>query len=645
MKRIAKRSAIFTLIIFSCTLSSSAQNFTPFAELTMDEVQLKQCSFDPEANAVVLLHEAHSDYDESYHLVTKHHVRIKILKEKGLSNADVSIPFWRKDGFEEVVVTNAATISIDGMGKIEQVKVGQRSIFTKKINERIGEVVFSFPSVKVGDVLEYEFQSIMKHYGGLEDWYFQEERPVMVSKYTLVIVPNTEFTYSVIKRPDFAVVVTPNAATNSVYFEMKNIPGLGNEPYMDSRKDYLQKVFFQLSAYGRGDGFSSKYMTSWDEVNREMLKNSDFGGMIGKSIPGTDEFINSIKTKGTELEKMNAVYNYVRSNINWNGGSTKYAGDGLKNAWQKKSGTSAEINFILLNLLRAAGLQADPVMVSERWHGKVDTNYPFVDQFNSTVAGVTINGTVYYLDARNKFTPAHIIPNNILNTKGFWVNKKTGGLVNIVNDSLRYGESIFNTLTVNADGSVDGKVQVISEGYARVEKLEDYMDNKSSFVEHNFKKISLAAEIKNFEVFNTENDSFPFKQQCDFTSKLSGTGDYIMVPLNLFSGFIKNPFTGSNRFSNVNFGYKRSVYIATNISLPAGFVVDALPRGVRLMSEEKDILMNRLVEYNKEGNTVNVGIRIDFSKSLYDAFEYPMLQAFYIKMFEYLDEPLLLKKK
>jgi hypothetical protein len=414
---------------------------------------------------------------------------------------------------------------------------------------------------------------------------------------------------------------------------------------MDSRKDYLQKVLFQLSAYGKGDGFSNKYMTSWEEVNRELIRNSDFGGMIGKSIAGTELFIKDVITRSSELEKMTMVYNYVRSNINWNGGNSKFAPDGLKGAWQKKSGTAAEINFILLNLLKAAGLQADPLLVSERWHGRVDTKLPFIDQFNVMIVSLKINGTSYYLDARNKFTPAHIIPNSILNTTAFLVNKKSGSLVNISNESLGYKETVFTKLKITADGAVEGSTNVGSAEYARVKKQQQYSEDKSDFLNDNFKDAKLAVEIKKFDLKNADNDSLDFIQTCDFTSKLGTTGDYSFIPLNLFSGFTQNPFVRNERFSNVNFGYKRFVNVITEITLPKEFMVEGLPKSIQLTNPEKDIMMSRTIEYNKEEQKISAIIRIEFSKSLYMAEDYPVLQAFYKKMFEYLDEPVLLKKQ
>lgn len=95
-----------------------------------------------------------------------------------------------------------------------------------------------------------------------------------------------------------------------------------------------------------------------------------------------------VKLSPSPEDKMKAIFNYVRSNMVWSGLYTKYAMEGVKDAWQKKSGSSGDINLLLVNLLNEASLEAYPMLVSERFQGKVNAGYPFIDQFNSVFAYV-----------------------------------------------------------------------------------------------------------------------------------------------------------------------------------------------------------------------------------------------------------------
>ncbi len=648
-----KRACLLSFLAFSTVLFQHvfAQSIlTPIGEFSNEEIQLTKCSFDTEANAVILMHEAVSNYDDYYHLITTHHIRIKVLNEKGIKEGNITIPFWSKDDFEDITIQKAITFNFEN-GSLVATPVSRKDIFTNKRNDRYSTVSFAFPAVKAGCILDFQYESNMRHYGGLDTWEFQDRLPVVTSKYDLSIRPNLEFSYVLHKRPDFKAIVKQNSSTGSIYFEMNNIPALDYEPYIDSRKDYLQHVEFQLSglnttsgAYG-GSTSTTKYMNTWEAVSRELLNISEFGGVIGKSIPGTDEFVQKLKTLGSDQAKMKMAYDFVVSNMTWNHIYSKYASDGLKKAWEKKTGTSAEINFILINLLKQGGLDVSPAIVSERWHGKVNPAYTFVDQFDNVVACVKVGEQTYYLNATEKYTPAFYTPYELLNTRALVIGKKTKELSDIKNESLIYNELVVNKVIINIDGTVTGNTDVQSAGYARVEKLKQFMDNEKEFIRNHYNDEELLPVVTKFTTEGVNNDSSAFIQHCDFTGKLSLAGDFYFVPLNLFSGFDKNPFLRDKRFSNINFGYKRTVKIINMISLPDGFIVEELPKAIRLSAEQKDIEMTRAVEYNKEDKEVNSVITITFSKSLYEVDEYPVLQAFYKRLFEFIREPLLLKKK
>lgn len=130
----------FTLIAACWLFANSlltAQEFPDFGIINNEERDLKQCTFDKDANAVVLLHEAFSDYDDQHQLITVHHIKIKILKEKGIESANVSIPFYRSNDFEQITMVEGMTINMVDNNPV-QTKLDRKSIYTKKTNERWG---------------------------------------------------------------------------------------------------------------------------------------------------------------------------------------------------------------------------------------------------------------------------------------------------------------------------------------------------------------------------------------------------------------------------------------------------------------------------------------------------------------------------
>jgi hypothetical protein len=643
--RVAGRSWLLLLLFVSCCLGAKAQTeFETWGKISDEERILKECSFDIEADAVVLIDEAETIHTEEHEFITYRHIRIKILKEKGIDEANISIPYYAKDERESVDDIQGFAFNIDASGNRVTLSLEKKSIFTEQSNQLWHRKKFTFPGVRAGSIVEYKYKVTQKGYYYLDDWDFQTELPVVVSKYNLSIPPNSEFAYMVHKSDQLQVTVKPDARNGQIYFEMNNVPGLRDEPYMDARRDYLQRVTFQLSAYNN-TGFSrQKYMTSWDEVTKELMTNPSFGSQIGKDLSGTDGFINDMKALSSPKEKMRRVYNYVRNYMGWNniyGFSTM---EGVKTAWSKKSGNVADVNMILLNLLKEAGLEAYPLLVSERPHGKVSVQYPFVDQFNAMYAVVVINDKKYYLDATDQFAQPEMVPLTVLNTTGFIVNRKNGGIITIADESLQYKESIVNTLQIGADNTIKGVAFLTSLNYARLQRLRSYKRNSEKYME-SLCKSGPSIVIDSFSLKNQEVDSLPLQQYIQFKGKATATGDYIFVPVNLFSGFETNPFIATRRFSDINFGYGQEVNFNTYVDVPEGYAPDVLPKSIKLVNADKTVTFVREIFYDAGANKVLARISVQLKKSLYGVDEYEELKEFYKKMFDLLNEQIVFKKK
>lgn len=632
------------LLLLGSTTAWAQPEFETWGQLTNEERAMKECPFDKEANAIVLIDEAVSDYDDDRRLITYRHIRIKILKEKGLEYANVAIPYYVRNDFETIDDIEAMAFNFDASGNQTIQHLERKGIFTESSNEVVHRKKFTFPGVKPGSIIEYKYRSTMKHYGGLDDWQFQQELPVVLSKYNLGIPPNTEFAYMVHKSDQLPITIKPDNRNGKIYFEMSNIAGLRDEPYMDARKDYLQRVTFQLSAFNNSGFGRQKYMTSWDEVTRELNTASYFGAQIGKNLSGTEDFIAQMKALPSPLERMKRIYNYVRNYINWNGYNGYGTIDGVKTAWSKKTGNITEVNMILLNLLMESGLEAYPMLVSERQHGKVSTQYPFVDQFNATYAVVMIGDKKYFLDATDQFGQPEMVPFPILNTTAFIVHRKKGGIIKITDETLQYKENMTVSLKIGAGNIMTGDVYVNSTHYARTDRLRSWKRGRERYL-NGFHKPGSSITVDSIDIQHIDQDSLPLAQHLQFKGPATVTGDYIFVPVNLFSGYETNPFIATNRFSDINFGFRQQVNFSTYVDIPEGYAPDELPKSLQLVNADKTVIFVREVFHDANVNKVLARIRIEFKKSLYSVDEYGELKEFYKKMFDLLNEQIVFKKK
>lgn len=157
-----KLSVLSILLIVSFGTNAQGFNFSDYGAISKQEIELKQCSFDKDADAVVIMHEALSNYDEEYHLVTDHHIRIKIFHSNAVDNANVKILYRRKKDFERISRVEGMTINIGASGKLTRQKLDKKSIYDQKMNDLWGEMTFAFPAVTAGSMGIFFRSAILK---------------------------------------------------------------------------------------------------------------------------------------------------------------------------------------------------------------------------------------------------------------------------------------------------------------------------------------------------------------------------------------------------------------------------------------------------------------------------------------------------
>lgn len=630
-----KLICLLTLFVSLQSLLFAQTGVPEFGDFTRDDLALKECAFDKNADAVIIFETGLSNYNDEYNLVTEKRVRMKILKEKGIDRANIRIRFYSKDKFESITRIKGVTGNVGDNG-LSLTKLDPKTIYTRKLNDVFSEIVFAMPNVKVGSIIEYSYESIMEHYGGLDDWYFQQELPVMLSSYKLYVVPDASFNY-LVKKSTFLPISIVQGEGN-VVFEMKNIAGLRDEAYSTSYRDYLQRVSFQLSSVNLRSGSVAKYGNDWKELAKNLAEHKDFGGQINKNIstPASAQWASYTDP----YSKMQFIYNYVRRNFQWNNIYSIYSMDGLKPVVEKKRGTAGDLNLLMINMLKEAGLEVYPLLVSERDHGRVDSAYSFIDQFNKVVALVRLDGGRYILDATDYVTPCNMIPGDLLNTVGFVVDKKKPGFIHLNDNNKKRRYFIRLDGQVSTDGIVKADAQMACYDYARLGKAEEYNRNKQKYMEQ-FSTGEL--KIDSFNITGVDSDSVALQHDISVEYSLGKSGSYYLLKYNLFTGFDKNPFIADYRFTDIDFGAKYSCVLSGKFKVPEQFVPDALPKNQTLRTADKQLQASR--EIKNSGDVIEIFLTIDFNAFSYSADDYDIIKDFFSKMTDMLNEPVILKLK
>jgi hypothetical protein len=631
------------LPFFLCciTITASAQKPPEFGKVDKAELEMNTCGFDKDAEAVVLFDEGEFYYEVNFGI--ERHIRIKILKDKGLERANIHIKYHSFGGDETVKGLTAQTYNLDAAGNVVATKVDKKVIFDKKLNKRYSETAFSFPEVKVGSVIEYKYR-IEGAFG--RRWYFQQSIPVIKSRYIINFPDEVEM--SVIPNcflPYTSTTERKSGREVKVY-TMENIPALRDEAYISCDEDYLQSLEPRVLAVNPFGRPRQSLVRSWPGIIKQLMEDEDFGVQLKKNIPRTKDLDSMLALIQSPYEKMTVIHAYVRKNMEWNSYDNIWALDGVKSAWKDKKGTSGEINLILVNLLKDAELKAHPVLVSTRDNGRVNTYVAGFSQFNKVMALVELDGKEYVLDAVEKFTPSKLIPPDVLASNGLVIEKlDTGewGWHMLWNEGAVFNNTVFINGDVDADGKLKGTADISSEGYARVRRAPLVQDGKKAFIEKYFTSQNEGVKVDSLVFENETTDTMPLVQKISFSQELSGAGDYKYFNVNLFSGLEKNPFIEDNRFSDVFFGYNQRIGILANIGLPDNYQFEELPKNIRMIMPDTGIVFTRFT--GVEDNRLSVRVILDFKKPVYSVEEYPEFQEFYKKLFDLLNEQFVVRKK
>jgi hypothetical protein len=652
-----RKSTLLLLFIFSVSIISAQKEIPSYGKIDKADLLLKECEFDKDAEAYTLLNYGDVHYSiigGDFGIITDRRTRIKILKEKGLDEANIKIRFYSKSDYENIKNISGTTYNLDNSGNVVTTKLEKSSVYIKKINNKISEVSFTMPDVKVGSVIEYKYTDEKKSIGSLDDWYFQDDIPTRISMYRILIPSVFRFvtqvlTYQNVEQNDKVVnddilyhgSVISEKSEEKTYI-LRNIIALPDEPFMRAEKDYLQRVVSQLQRIIYPSGEIEEVRSTWAKLTKDLLDDEDFGLQLKKNLPHTRSLDDSLKNVIGDYNKMILIHNYVRNNMNWNGGESIYSFEGIKSAWDKKSGNNAELNFILINLLRDAGIKACPLLVSTKDNGTVNTIYPFLGQFNNTMTCVFIGDNKYFLNAADKYNPAYLIPYDVLDNEGFIVDDLYGGWVTLSNkkDNWKNVVSVFAEIT--PDALMQGKATIYSYGYSKNPRVKEWREDKSSFDDY-FTKEFTGMKVEDVEVKNDDIDTLPLQQKFSFSLPVNASGEYQYFTLNLFQGLEKNPFIADDRKTDIDFNYPRSYLLVGKVIIPSGYEFDDLPKNIKMIMPDSSITLQRLLQV--ENNDINFRITLDFSKSIYAANTYAAFQDFYKKLFNTLNEQIVIKKK
>jgi hypothetical protein len=645
------KKTIVTVTICCCALVALCQKSPfKFGDIPMEDLTMSIYDKDSSAAAVVLFDfgKAYIGFNAAGAVLTfERHVRIKILNKDGLSWADASIPLYKSGSNEERVLgLKAVTYNLEN-GKVVESKMNKDAIFKEKFNRNINLQKFTLPNVKEGSVLEYSYTVNSDFLANFPNWKFQYTIPVRYSEYNAIIpdffvmerymqgyVPATK--YDVQNRAQSGY------SEKLHHWVITHVPAFKEEPFMTSEDDYVSKMNFALAYINFPGQPSQEIMGTWEKLVAN-LKESEY---FGKVITGSNYLKKTVEEllagKTDDLEKIEAIHNYVKSNVEWDG-YKDYTAESPKTILEKKKGTSGDINLLLASMLEKAGFEVDMVLLSTRDHGFIRRPYPMSRQLNYVICRLLVNDKFIFLDATEKYIPIDFIPERCLNGEGLLVSNKSTGWISLA-PKAKSKSTITADLKLDDNAELIGTVSYLRDGYdalsARKQILTKGQDN---YVKDFSKRKSWAIENSAFENLDAFEKAVKEVHTITLGEHAASGGDILYINPFIESQLVENPFKSEKREYPIDYGSPQEKTYMCKITIPESYEIDELPvsKVIALPGNAARFLYN----VSQLENTINITSSFQINKALFMQNEYAFIREFYNQVVAKQAEQIVLKKK
>jgi transglutaminase-like putative cysteine protease len=658
-----------SILFFPFSIFAQNKASVKFGRISPDDFAKKVYNIDSNASAIVIADIGSSEIIGNtkgwFSLEFKRYRRVHILNKNGYDEANVEVKLYSNgDREEELNSVKAVTYNLEN-GKVVETKLEKNGIFKDKIDKRRVIKKFTFPNIKEGSIIEYEYTVQSDFLFNLQPWEFQGQSPVLWSEYNLrlpeflgyVFLKQGYRTYDISERKDnrsnFTIRDTRTAgATESISFVanvtdyhwvMKEVPELKQESFTSTLKNHIAKIEFQLSDY-RYPLTPQNVMGTWTKLSNDLLHAEYFGNGLEKNNGWLGDVIDPLTADAKDnVEKAKKIYAYVRDNLTCTSHNATDLDQSLKNVLKTRNGTVAEINLLLIAMLKYANIQADPVILSTRSHGYTYSMYPIIDKFNYVVCDVNINGQNYFLDASEprlgfgRLTPA------CYNGHARVINDEATAL-EFSSDSLMERKLTSIILTSNEKGEMMGSLrQVLGyyESYNIREKIKE--KGKDEFFKDIKKAYAQDMELVHPNIDSLDNLEESIAITYDF--KLNEEEQDIIYINPMFGeAYKENYFKSAERFYPVEMPYAFDKTYIFSMIIPEGYIVDELPKSIIVKLNEQG---DGQFEYriSESGGTISMRSRVQLKRAYYMPDEYEILREFFNLIVKKHSEQIVLKKK
>jgi hypothetical protein len=607
----------------------SADDWLP---ISPEELKMTSVPEAPGSPAVYLYRQVDRNDQESHEY---NYVRIKILTEEGRKYADVEIPFFKESG--DIRNIKARTIRPDGTIAGFDGKIYEKTIVKARGLKYLAKT-FTLPDVQVGSIIEYHYMKSWDQYIYFKtsQWLISDELFTKSARFSLKELSDYAIRWS---WPTGLPAGTspPKNEHGLIHLETQNVPAFQIEDYMPPENEIKYRVEF-IYTQENDEKDPEKFWRKEGKKYNDRVEN--FAGKRKAMEQALAQIVSPNDPPETKLQKIYARVQQIR-NLSYEAEKTQQEEkrakqkdtNNVEDVWKHGYGDGREIDWLYLALVRAAGMEAYPVLISRRNEYFFNPGVMNPNELNDNVVLVKLNGKDVYCDPGTKFTPLGLLPWSETAVKGLRLDKDGGSWVttSLPQSSVSRIERKAD-LRLRDDGTLEGKLTIAFSGlealYRRIEQRNEDEASRKKFLEDQVREyipVGVDVELTNKPDWESSTEKMVAEYDLKVPGWASGAGRRALLPVGLFSATEKHLFDHANRVHPIYFYYPSAKIDDVTIDLPLGWQVSSLPPVQNL--DAKAALYNLKVENNK--GTLHLTRRLNMDLLMIEVKLYPALRNFF----------------
>lgn len=668
-KLLFKTALLLTCILFIGNKIAFSQNKSAinFAKVALADFDLPRNNIiDSNSNAVIIANTGSVEFvgnknNNWVSYVYKKKTRIKIINKKAFDLATIIIHSNGEGDFQDKIDDlHASTYNIEN-GKVKETQLNNSDVYDEQISKSLHEKRFTMPDLKEGSIIEYSYTLTSFHYYNIPAWNFQYlQYPCLYSEFKISVPDLLRFImikygidsfYSTKSDDSYTklFMANVNVGTNihNHTWVMKDIPAFRYEDYINEPKKYLDKIEFDLAQIYNGKDVSS-IPTDWKAAAKNLLVNKNFGRAI--DVENAGNLYNTMKKvcslDGDIMDAARQIYFYVRNNFTCIPNDDIFIQSDLYDVNKKHKGSVAELNMLLIALLRQRGIPADPVILATRSYGHVSETFPVFENLNYVVCMMHFGKDRIFLDASDPDIGFGKIPQNCYN-----------GLAEIINEN--YSDSLYlypsaikepdvtSILLVNDEkgNGENGSLESTLGYYESYDLRKAYKekDGEKKYLKNLQTQYGPDVAIANLHLDSLNQLEEPVKINYDINFKNGFDGDIIYFNPVVKGAYKENPFKAAERKFPIEFPYPIDKTYDLTMDIPNGYKVDELPKSVQANFNVTDGIF--IYQIIKDDYTVQLHMQLKLNKAVFAPEDYNSLRDFFAMVVKKQGEQVVFKKK